>query len=75
MTPQVVDVKSAWLSKINIVAIVTAIVTLATAFGLDIPEETKVQILSIAGVLGPILIGVLRTYFTTTLTPASAAKL
>ena len=69
-----VAVKSAWLSKINWTAAITAAIALAAAFGLPISEQTKVQILTITGVVGPIIISILRTWFTTSVTPAVAVK-
>ena len=65
-------VGSAWMSKINWAAAGAALLTLGTSLGLPISEEMKVQILTIIGVGAPLIIGVLRTWFTTTMTPASA---
>ena len=72
---EVVPVKSAWASKINITAIVSALLALAVGVGLEIPEPVKVQILTITGVVGPIIVGILRTWFTASVTPTVAAKL
>lgn len=74
MVYESIKVQSAWLSKINLVSAVTALLALATAFGLPVDDATKVQILSIAGVASPVIIMLLRSYFTTTITPASAAR-
>ncbi len=73
MTAQFVQVKSAWLSKINWTAAVAAALTLVIALGLPISAETRAQILTITGVAVPLVIGILRTFFTSTVTPGIAA--
>ena len=75
MPTQVVDVKSAWFSKVNWTAALSALLTLLVAFGLPLTEEQKAGVLSAVGVIGPVIVMILKTYFTTTVTPASAAKL
>ena len=70
-----VAVKSAFLSKINWTAAITASISLAAAFGMPISEEAKVQILTITGVAGPVIISIMRTWFTSTITTAVADKL
>lgn len=75
MILEYVEVKPAWTSKTNIVAAIGALITIATAFGFDLSEETKVQILTAGGIVVPFIVGVLRTWFTKTITPAVAAKL
>ena len=72
---QNVEVQSAFLSKINWTAGVTAGLAFLASFGLPISEEAKVQILTIVSVAGPFLIYVLRTFFTKSVTPSVAAKL
>lgn len=68
------EIKSAWLSKINWTAAISALLTLLIALGLPISEETKVQIMTVTGTLAPVIIMIARTWFTSSITPASAAK-
>ena len=69
------EIKSAWASKINWTAAATAAISLAAAFGLELDGDTRTAILSVAGITGPALIIVLRTFFTKSVTPAVAKKL
>ena len=71
----VVETKSAWLSKINITSFVAALIALAAASGWVISEELSKQILTVTGIVGPMVIVVLRTWFTSTVTPSVAANL
>lgn len=71
----IVEEKSAWYSKINITSVITVIFTLLTAFGMPIPDELKVQILAAISAISSVVIIVWKTWFTTTITPASASKL
>ena len=69
-----VAVKSAWWSKINWVQAVTMLATIATVFGFDFPPELQAKIVAtITGVSGVATV-ILRTWFTTSVTPASADK-
>ena len=69
-----VDVKSAWWSKINWVQAVAMLATVATVFGFDFPPELQAKIVAtITGVSGVATV-ILRTWFTTSVTPASAGK-
>ncbi|MDB6151479.1 MAG: hypothetical protein JWQ44_2927 [Chthoniobacter sp.] len=70
-----VNVKSAWLMKTNWVAVLTALLSLGIALGLPITEAQKVEILSFVGTVGPVIIVILRSFFTSSVTPAVAAKL
>ena len=72
---EVIEVKSAWISKTNIVAALSGAITIVTAFGFDLSEETKAEILTAGGIIFPVMIAVLRTWYTKTITPAVAAKL
>lgn len=71
----VVEEKSAWLSKINWTQILTVVFTLLAAFGVNIPEEMKVNIIAAVTAIGGIVTVVMRTWFTTKVTSASAARL
>ena len=69
-----VAVKSAWWSKINWVQAVAMVATVATVFGFDFPPELQAKIVAtITGVSGVATV-ILRTWFTTSVTPASADK-
>lgn len=67
----VVDVKSAWLSKINIGQGVGVLAMLFTLFGIDLDAETKASIE--AGIVGAMAVytWIMKTWFTPTVTPAS----
>lgn len=69
-----VAVKSAWWSKINWTQAIAMAATAATMFGFDFSPEMQAKVMeSIVGVSSIATI-VLRTWFTTSLTPASADK-
>ena len=69
-----VAVKSAWWSKINWVQAVAMIATVATVFGFDFPPELQAKIVAtITGVSGVATV-ILRTWFTTSVTPSVADK-
>ena len=54
----------AYLSKINWTAAITAAIALLAAFGLDLTEAQKSAVLTLAGVAGPTVIFIWRTWFT-----------
>lgn len=69
-----VAVKSAWWSKINWVQVVALGATAATMFGFDFPPEMQAKVVeTIVGVSAFMTI-VIRTWFTTSVTPASADR-
>lgn len=69
-----VAVKSAWWSKINWVQAVAMIATVATVFGFDFPPELQAKIVAtISGISGVATV-ILRTWFTSSVTPAVADK-
>lgn len=67
--------QSAWYSKINWTQVLTVVFTMLTAFGFNVPEDLRVNIMAAVTAIGGLLTIVLRTYFTTTITPTSAKKL
>lgn len=71
----VVDVNSAWWSKINwaqVVGIAASILVILTGGKLDLSPELQAQIvLAIQAIIGIITV-VLKTFFTTSITPSSA---
>lgn len=67
----VVAVKSAFLSKINWTQVIGVAVALGAMFGIDIDAKTQAEILAgIVAVQGVITV-ILRTWFTTSVTPSS----
>jgi peptidoglycan hydrolase-like protein with peptidoglycan-binding domain len=73
-TSVVVPVKSAILSKVNWTQALQIILTIVGLF-LPISDDLKLQIIAVANGLGSIITIVIKTWFTSTVTPASAAKL
>lgn len=69
-----VAVKSAWWSKINWVQAVTLLATVATVFGFDFPPELQAKVVATITGVSAFLTIVIRTWFTTTVTPAVADK-
>ena len=76
--PQVVvPVKSAWLSKINwtqAVASVAMVLTLVTGNAVALTGDQQSAIVVTIGVIGNIVTFVMKTWFTKSVTPSSAAK-
>lgn len=71
-----VDVQSAWASKINwtqAVAIVASALVFMTGGKVNIPVEIQVQIVTGITVVQGIVTWVMKTWFTKTITSASAA--
>ena len=71
----VVEVKPAIKSKINIAAIITAAVAVAGVVGLKIPDELPQHIEAWITLGIAIYTIIMRTWFTTKLTPSSAARI
>lgn len=74
-TTVVTTEKSAFLSKINWTQVLTVAFTLLAAFGVNIPEDMKVNLITAVTAIGGLLTVVLRTWFTKSITPSSAARL
>lgn len=71
-----VDVQSAWLSKINwtqAVGIGASALVFMTGGKVNIPVETQVAIVTLIQAATGVTTWVLKTFFTKTITPASAA--
>lgn len=64
----VVPVKSAWTSKINITQAVALLATLLATFGIDMPEDVRVGIITVIATANPIITWVLQTWFTKSVT-------
>jgi hypothetical protein len=72
---QIVTVKSAWLSKINwtqAVASAAMLIAFATGNAINLTADQQTAIVVVIGVIGNITTYVLKTWFTDTITPASA---
>ena len=72
---QTVEVKSAWLSKINWTQAVAALAALFTLFGHSIPDDVQADVLTAITCIAAVVTWVQRTFLTTTITPSSAIKL
>jgi len=71
-----VAVQSAWYSKINWTQAVAAVVTFATAIisAANLPAVQATELTAAVAGIGQLLTVVLRTFFTSTVTPSSAPK-
>lgn len=69
-----VEVKSAFLSKINWTQLISVLASLLIVFGVNIPPELQAHLAAAITALSAIVTIVMKTWFTTTITPASAAK-
>jgi peptidoglycan hydrolase-like protein with peptidoglycan-binding domain len=69
-----VAVKSAWLSKLNWTLAVGALFNIFAAFGLNVPADVKDAIVMVGNGVVLIAAWVIKTWFTTTISAASAAK-
>jgi len=70
-----VDVQSAWLSKINwtqAVAIAASLLVFMTGGKINIPVETQVGIVTAIQAMSGVITWVLKTFFTSTITPSVA---
>lgn len=71
----VVDTKSAWLSKINWTQAIGVLASIVAVFGIDMDPQTQLAV--VAGIQGVVaaVTWVMRSFFTKTVTPTVAAKL
>ncbi len=70
----VVNVQSAWFSKINWTQVVQALATvlvIATGGKLDLTPDQQLQIVGGIVVVGNLATVIMKTYFTNTITPQS----
>ncbi len=70
----VVNTQSPWFSKINWTQVVQAIATvlvIATGGKIDLTPEQQLQIVGAIVVIGNLATIIIKTYFTTTVTPQS----
>lgn len=69
------NIKSAFASKINWTQAIAAIAMILTMFGFNLPADVQAQIVAIIVGVQAVVTWVMRTWFTTSITPQSAAKL
>lgn len=69
------DVKSAWASKVNWTLAVTFVLNALAFFGVAIPSDVKDAIMMTVTSLGLIIAWVIKTWFTTSISAPSAAKI
>ena len=75
-TTTLVETKPAFLSKINWTQTVAFVSSMSVLLlGREIPPEQQLAIVAIINAVANIATVVMKTWFTTTLTPSSAAKL
>jgi len=68
-----VETKSAWLSKINWTQVVSFAASIAAVKGINLDADTQVYVvMAIQGIQG-VVTWVLKTWFTPSITPASAS--
>lgn len=65
-------VKSAWASKINWTAGITLLFNIAMVLGHPVPPDIQAAVVALGNAAGLILIWVMRTWFSPTVTTASA---
>lgn len=70
-----VEVKSAWTSKINWTQVVAVLAMILTVFGFSLPPELQAQIVAGIVAVQALVTWVLKTFFTTSVTTASAKNL
>ena len=70
---ETVQVRSAWASKINWTQAISFLAMMLTMFGIDLDPETQAQILAFIMALSNVLTWIFKTFFSTTITPGSAA--
>lgn len=73
-TAVTVDIKSAWLSKINWTQAIGVAASIAAVFGFNLPANTQVEL--VAGIQGIVAVvtWVLKTFAKPSVTPSAAAK-
>lgn len=66
-----VDYKSGWYSKINWVQLIGFLAMIGSFFGLEVTPETQAEILAGIVALTTVVTAILKTWFTSTVTPGS----
>lgn len=70
-----VAIKSAWWSKVNWTQVVAMAATLGVLFGLELPAEQQAKIVATIQAVSGFATVILRTWFTTSVTPSAAARI
>lgn len=70
-----IAIKSAWWSKVNWTQVIGMAASFAVYSGLDIPPETQAKLIATIQAVSGIATIILRTWFTTSLTPAALERL
>ncbi len=70
----VVDVKSAWLSKINWTQAIGVLASIAAVFGFNLPPETQIALIGAIQGIVAVITWALKTFAKPTVTPSAAAK-
>jgi hypothetical protein len=68
------DVKSAWFSKINWTQAIGLLASVLVVFGIDLTVEVQLALVGAIQGAVAVLTWVLKTFFTSTVTPSVAAK-
>lgn len=68
------ELKSAWFSKTNWTQAIGFIAVMLAAFGVDLNPETQVAIVAAIAAITQVITWIIKTWFTTTITPASVGK-
>jgi hypothetical protein len=71
----VAPTQSSWFSKINWAAAVGIITMGLTFFGIEVPADVKSALIGLEGTLALLLTFVFRTWFTKSITTASAKNM
>lgn len=69
-----VAVKSAWWSKVNWTQVIAIVASLGVFFGLHLSPEDQAKIVVTINAVSGVATIILRTWFTTTITPAAADR-
>lgn len=70
-----VAIKSAWWSKVNWTQVIAMGASLGVVFGLNISPEDQAKIVATIQAVSGFATIILRTWFTTSVTPAAAARI
>ena len=70
----VVDVKSAWLSKINWTQALGVLASILVVFGINLDAQTQVAIIGAIQGIVAVVTWVLKTFVKPSVTPSAAAK-
>jgi small-conductance mechanosensitive channel len=71
MNKVMVDVKSAWASKINWTQAVVLLMTVLAFFGIDVPEDVRSSLMAAITAVGVVITWLLRTFFSPAVTAGS----